>query len=45
MSIDFPNLGIHLPYVIKSFSVFGYEIALYGITMALGILAGLYVAM
>ena len=44
MSIDFPNLGIHLPYVIKSFSVFGYEIALYGITMALGILAGLYVA-
>ena len=45
MSIDFPNLGIHLPYVIRSFSVFGYEIALYGITMALGILAGLYVAM
>ena len=45
MSIDFPNLGIHLPYVIKSFSVFGYEIALYVITMALGILAGLYVAM
>ena len=44
MSIDFPNLGIHLPHVIKSFSVFGYEIALYGITMALGILAGLYVA-
>lgn len=45
MSIDFPNLGIHLPYVIKSFSVFGYEIALYGITMALGILGGLYMAM
>ena len=45
MSIDFPNLGIHLPYVIKSISVFGYEIALYGITMALGILAGLYFAM
>ena len=44
MSIDFPNLGIHLPYVIKSFSVFGFEIAIYGIAMALGILAGLYVA-
>ena len=44
MSIDFPNLGIHLPYVIRSFRVFGYEIALYGITMALGILAGLFVA-
>lgn len=45
MFIDFPNLGIHLPYIPRSFTVFGYEIALYGITMALGILAGLYVAM
>ena len=44
MSIDFPHLGIHLPHVIRSFSVFGYEVAIYGITMALGILAGLYVA-
>ena len=44
MSIDFPNLGIHLPHVIKSINVFGFEIAIYGITMALGILAGLYVA-
>jgi phosphatidylglycerol:prolipoprotein diacylglycerol transferase len=38
-SIAFPNLGIYLPHVIKSFTVFGYEIAVYGITMALGILA------
>ena len=44
MSIDFPHLGIHLPHVIRSFSIFGYEIALYGITMALGILAGLFMA-
>ena len=43
-SIAFPNLGIYLPHVIKSFSVFGYEIAVYGITMALGILAGMYMA-
>ena len=45
MFIDFPNLGIHIPYVIRSFSIFGYPIAIYGITMALGILAGLYLAM
>ena len=44
MSIDFPNLGIFLSYVPRSFSVFGYEIALYGVTMALGILGGLAVA-
>ena len=43
-SIAFPNLGIYLPHVIKSFTVFGYEIAVYGITMALGILAGMYMA-
>ena len=44
MSIDFPNLGIFLSYVPRSFSVFGYEVALYGVTMALGILGGLAVA-
>jgi len=43
-SIAFPNLGIELPCVIKSFTVFGYEIAMYGITMALGILLGLQLA-
>ncbi len=45
MSIAFPNIGIYLSYVPKSFTVFGYEIALYGITMALGILGGLFVAL
>ncbi len=44
MSIEFPHLGIHLSCVIRSFSVFGYDIALYGITMALGILGGLQMA-
>ncbi len=44
MSIDFPNLGIHLSYVIKTINIFSLQIAMYGITMALGILSGLLVA-
>lgn len=44
MSIEFPNLGIHLRYVIRYLYVFSYPVAVYGITMALGILAGLFVA-
>ncbi len=43
MSIDFPNLGIYLPYVIKTIRVFSFEIAMYGITMATAILCGLLV--
>ena len=44
MSIGFPNLGIQFDHVIRTVSVFSFSIAVYGITMALGILAGLYVA-
>ncbi len=44
MSIDFPNLGIHLGYVIKTIQIFSFQIAMYGITMATGILCGLLVA-
>lgn len=44
MSIEFPNLGIHLNHVIRTVHVFGYPVAVYGITMALGILAGLLAA-
>lgn len=44
MSIEFPHLGIHLNHVIRTISVFGYPVAVYGITMALGILAGLFMA-
>lgn len=44
-NINFPNLGIYMDYVIKSFDVFGFTIAMYGITMALGILGGLLVAL
>lgn len=44
MSISFPNLGIHLQNVGKSFSVFGFEIAFYGVIIGLGILAGVLMA-
>ncbi len=44
MQIYFPNLGIYLEHVGKSFHVFGFEIAFYGCTMAAGILAGYLLA-
>ncbi len=44
MSIEFPNLGIHLSHVVRYLYIFSYPVAVYGITMALGILAGLFVA-
>lgn len=44
MQINFPNLGIYLEHVGKSFDVFGFEIAFYGITMATGIMVGYLLA-
>ena len=44
MQIYFPHLGIFLEHVGKSFYVFGFEIAYYGCTMALGILVGYLLA-
>ena len=44
MQIYFPNLGIYLEHVGKSFDVFGFEVAFYGCTMALGILFGYLLA-
>ena len=44
MQINFPNLGIYLDNVGKSFHVFGFEIAFYGVTMAAAILAGYLLA-
>ena len=44
MSIEFPHLGIQLNHVIRSFRIFSYPVAVYGVTMALGILTGLLVA-
>ena len=44
-SIGFPNLGITFPNVGKIISVFGFEIAYYGIIIAVSMLAGIYLAM
>ena len=43
-SIEFPHLGIYLDNVPKSFSVFGFEIAIYGVIIGLGVLAGIMMA-
>ena len=42
--IAFPNLGIYLKDVPKSFNVFGFEIALYGLLIGLGVLSGILMA-
>ena len=42
--IAFPNLGIYLKDVPKSFSVFGFDIAFYGLIIGIGVLAGLLMA-
>ena len=44
MSINFPNLGIHLENVGKTISVFGFEIAYYGMIIGLGVVAGILMA-
>jgi len=44
MDIAFPHLGVYLQNVPKSFSIFGFEIAFYGITMATAILLGILMA-
>lgn len=44
MDIAFPNLGIYLRNVPKSFSVFGFTIALYGVIIAIGVLGGVLLA-
>ncbi len=42
--ISFPNLGLHFPYVPKGFTVFGLEIAMYGLVIALAMFCGLALA-
>ena len=44
VSIRFPHLGIELDNVGKSISVFGFEIAFYGIIIALGMVFGYLIA-
>ena len=39
--ISFPNLGIHLEHVGKTISIFGFEIAYYGIIIGTAILLGI----
>lgn len=41
MSIRFPNMGIDFEYVVKSLRIFGFEITLYGILIAVGMLLGI----
>lgn len=43
-TINFPNLGIHLENVGQSITVFGFEIAFYGIIIGLGVVAGIVLA-
>lgn len=40
-TIRFPNLGITLPHVGKTVSIFGFEIAYYGIIIALAMVCGI----
>ena len=42
--IAFPNLGIYLENVPKHFSIFGFEIAFYGVIIGIGIIAGIMTA-
>ncbi len=44
-SIEFPNIGIHLDNVGKTITVFGFDIAYYGIVIGIGMLAGIAMAM
>lgn len=44
MNINFPNLGIYLENVGKSISVFGFEIAFYGMIIGLAVVAGILMA-
>lgn len=45
MNINFPNLHIYLEHVGKTISIGGFEIAYYGLTLAVAMLAGLLVAL
>ena len=44
MDIAFPHLGIYLRNVPKSFTVFGFQIAVYGVVIAISILCGILLA-
>lgn len=43
-SIEFPNIGIHLESVGNHITIFGFDIAYYGMIIGAGILAGIFIA-
>ena len=43
-TIEFPNIGIKLSGVGDHITVFGFDIAFYGIIIGIGILAGIFIA-
>lgn len=43
-NINFPHLGIHLEHVGKSISIFGFQVAYYGIIIGIAILLGFLIA-
>lgn len=43
-NINFPNLGIHLENVGQTITVFGFDIAYYGMIIGIGVLAGILLA-
>ena len=43
MDIAFPHLGLYLKDVPKSFSVFGFSVAMYGVIIGLGFLVALLI--
>ena len=45
MNINFPNLHIYLEHVGKTISIGNFDIAYYGLTLAVAMLAGLLVAL
>lgn len=44
-SVAFPHLGIYMEHVPKNFTIFGFTIALYGVVIAMGMGAGLWMAL
>ena len=42
--IAFPHLGIYLENFPRSFTVFGFDIAFYGLIIGIGVLAGILMA-
>ena len=42
MSIRFPGLDLVLDHVPRSFEIFGFEITIYGVLIAIGMLLGIF---